>query len=141
MQSKELVMNWGGLRKPELRKGPLLLLLLPQIKSNRCKRGFLTKLRDQSALYKASASDSAAYRAAQLGITTEAAPLIAAIKQQEEATRRDAEQKRLAAISARGLKDAIKQLGAEERAAAQATKAQENADLSAATAKKISFNA
>ncbi|MBO1563048.1 phage tail tape measure protein [Yersinia pseudotuberculosis] len=105
-------------------------------KATDAKEAFLTKLRDQSALYKASASDSAAYRAAQLGITTEAAPLIAAIKQQEEATRRDAEQKRLAAISARGLKDAIKQLGAEERAAAQATKAQENADLSAATAKE-----
>ncbi len=105
-------------------------------KKQQMQKRLFNKLRDQSALYKASASDSAAYRAAQLGITTEAAPLIAAIKQQEEATRRDAEQKRLAAISARGLKDAIKQLGAEERAAAQATKAQENADLSAATAKE-----
>ncbi|HIC9437237.1 TPA: phage tail tape measure protein, partial [Yersinia enterocolitica] len=99
------------------------------------KEAFLAKLRDQNALFKASASDSATYRAAQLGITSEAAPMIASIRQQEEATRRDAEQKKLASIAARGLKDSIKQLEAEERAATQATKAQEAADISAAAAK------
>lgn len=61
--------------------------------------------------------------------------MIAAIKQQEDTTRRDAEQKKLAAIAARGLKESIKQLEAEERAATQATKAQEAADISAAAAK------
>lgn len=104
-------------------------------KATEAKEAFLAKLRDQNALYKASASDSATYRAAQLGITSEAAPMIAAIRQQEEATRRDAEQKKLASIAARGLKDSIKQLEAEERAATQATKAQEAADISAAAAK------
>lgn len=104
-------------------------------KATEAKEAFLAKLRDQNALFKASASDSATYRAAQLGITAEAAPMIAAIKQQEDATRRDAEQKKLASIAARGLKDSIKQLEAEERAAAQATKAQEAADISAAAAK------
>ncbi|ENG6270024.1 phage tail tape measure protein [Yersinia enterocolitica] len=104
-------------------------------KATEAKEAFLAKLRDQNALYKASASDSATYRAAQLGITSEAAPMIAAIRQQEEATRRDAEQKKLAAIAARGLKESIKQLEAEERAATRATKAQEAADISAAAAK------
>ncbi|CQJ12620.1 phage tail protein [Yersinia mollaretii] len=104
-------------------------------KAAEAKEAFLAKLRDQNALFKASASDSATYRAAQLGITSEAAPMIAAIRQQEEATRRDAEQKKLASIAARGLKDSIKQLEAEERAATQATKAQEAADISAAAAK------
>ncbi|EOV0793238.1 hypothetical protein AB8898_20080 [Yersinia enterocolitica] len=104
-------------------------------KATEAKEAFLAKLRDQNALFKASASDSATYRAAQLGITAEAAPMIAAIRQQEEATRRDAEQKKLASIAARGLKDSIKQLEAEERAAIQATKAQEAADISAAAAK------
>ncbi|HHH0378797.1 TPA: phage tail tape measure protein [Yersinia enterocolitica] len=104
-------------------------------KATEAKEAFLAKLRDQNALFKASASDSATYRAAQLGITAEAAPMIAAIKQQEDATRRDAEQKKLAAIAARGLKESIKQLEAEERAATQATKAQEAADISAAAAK------
>lgn len=101
----------------------------------------LTKLRDQSALYKASASDSAAYRAAQLGITTEAAPLIAAIKQQEEATRRDAEQKRLAAISARGLKDAIKQLGLKNAQRRRQLKRRKTLTYLRLQQKKISFNA
>lgn len=104
-------------------------------KATEAKEAFLAKLRDQNALFKASASDSATYRAAQLGITAEAAPMITAIKQQEEATRRDAEQKKLAAIAARGLKESIKQLEAEERAAILATKAQEAADISAAAAK------
>ncbi|EKN3563072.1 phage tail tape measure protein [Yersinia enterocolitica] len=104
-------------------------------KAAEAKEAFLAKLRDQNALFKASASDSATYRAAQLGITSEAAPMIASIRQQEEATRRDAEQKKLASIAARGLKDSIKQLEAEERAATQATKAQEAADISAAAAK------
>lgn len=105
-------------------------------KATEAKEAFLAKLRDQNALFKASASDSATYRAAQLGITAEAAPMITAIKQQEEATRRDAEQKKLAAIAARGLKESIKQLEAEERAAIQATKAQEAADKAATDAKE-----
>ncbi|WP_447888818.1 hypothetical protein [Serratia fonticola] len=53
------------------------------------KDALLSKLREQTTLYKASASEVAAYRAAQLGITQEAAPLIAAMRQQEEVTRRE----------------------------------------------------
>lgn len=101
------------------------------------KESFLAKLREQNALYKASSSDSAAYRAEQLGLTKEAAPLIASLREQEDATKRATEQKKLAAISARSLKESIKQLEAEERAAALATKAQEAADRSATSAKEV----
>ncbi|WP_025118788.1 MULTISPECIES: phage tail tape measure protein [unclassified Serratia (in: enterobacteria)] len=90
------------------------------------KEAFLSKLQAQSALYKASASDAAAYRAAQLGISQEAAPLIAAMRQQEEATRREADQKRAAAIASRGLKDALKEQEAAERSAAAETKRAES---------------
>lgn len=83
------------------------------------KESFLAKLRDQNALYKTSASEAAEYRAAQMGITQEAALLIAALRQQEDATRRDAEQKRLSAQSSRVLKQAIAELEAAERSAAQ----------------------
>lgn len=71
------------------------------------KESFLAKLREQNALYKASFSDSAAYRAEHLGPTKEAAPLIASLREQEDATKRAAEQKKLAAISARSLKESI----------------------------------
>ncbi|MFT2788850.1 phage tail tape measure protein [Serratia sp. T13T92] len=86
------------------------------------KEAFLTKLQAQSALYKASASDAAAYRAAQLGISQEAAPLIAQMQAQERALIRDAEQKRAAAIAARGLKQALAEQEAAERAVAMETK-------------------
>ncbi|OKP17065.1 phage tail tape measure protein [Serratia fonticola] len=90
------------------------------------KEAFLSKLQAQSALYKASASDAAAYRAAQLGISQEAAPLIAAMRQQEEAVRREADQKRAAAIASRGLKEALKEQEAAERSAAAETKRAES---------------
>lgn len=100
------------------------------------KESFISKLQEQTSLYKATASESAAYRAELLGISKEAAPLISLLQQQEEATRKDAEQKRIAAIAAKGLKDSIKQLEAEERAALKATKEQERADRSALAAKE-----
>ncbi|UAN43836.1 phage tail tape measure protein [Serratia sp. JSRIV001] len=90
------------------------------------KEAFLSKLQAQSALYKASASDAAAYRAAQLGISQEAAPLIAAMRQQEEAVRREADQKRAAAIASRGLKEALKEQEAAERSAVAETKRAES---------------
>jgi len=90
------------------------------------KEAFLSKLQAQSALYKASASDAAAYRAAQLGISQEAAPLIAAMRQQEEAVRREVDQKRAAAIASRGLKEALKEQEAAERSAAAETKRAES---------------
>ncbi|WP_260523947.1 phage tail tape measure protein [Serratia sp. PL7] len=90
------------------------------------KEAFLSKLQAQSELYKASAADAAAYRAAQLGISQEAAPLIAAMRQQEEAVRREADQKRAAAIASRGLKEALKQQEAAERSAAAETKRAES---------------
>lgn len=94
------------------------------------KEAFLSKLQAQSTLYKASASDAAAYRAAQLGISQEAAPLIAAMREQEEATRREADQKRAAAIAARGLKEALKEQEAAERSAAAETRRNESAQSS-----------
>ncbi|MGG4623398.1 phage tail tape measure protein [Serratia odorifera] len=81
------------------------------------KNAFLQKLRDQNALFRSSASESAAYRASQLGISQEAAPLIESLRQQEAATRREADQKRAAAIAARGLKAALAEQEAAERAA------------------------
>ncbi|WP_241169411.1 phage tail tape measure protein [Serratia marcescens] len=81
------------------------------------KIAFLQKLRDQNALFRSSASESAAYRASQLGISQEAAPLIESLRQQEVATRREADQKRAAAIAARGLKAALAEQEAAERAA------------------------
>lgn len=83
------------------------------------KEAFLQKLRDQGALFRASASDAAAYRAQQLGISQEAAPLVAAIRDQEIALRRQADQKRAAEIASRGLKAALKEQEVAERAAAQ----------------------
>lgn len=100
------------------------------------KESFISKLQEQTSLYKATASESAAYRAELLGISKEAAPLISLLQQQEDATRKDAEQKRIAAIAAKGLKDSIKQLEAEERAALKATQEQERADRTAAAAKE-----
>lgn len=82
------------------------------------KEAFLQKLREQSALYKASAIDAAEYRAQQLGITQEAAPLISAMRDQEAALRREADQKRAAEIASRGLKAALKEQEAAERAVA-----------------------
>ncbi|WP_260524127.1 phage tail tape measure protein [Serratia sp. PL7] len=90
------------------------------------KEAFLSKLQAQNELYKASSSDAAAYRAAQLGISQEAAPLIAAMRQQEEAVRREADQKRAAAIASRGLKEALKEQEAAERSAAAETKRAES---------------
>lgn len=94
--------------------------------STAAKDALLSKLREQTTLYKASASEVAAYRAAQLGIAQEAAPLIAAMRQQEEATRREAEQKRAAAIASRGLKEAIKEQEAAERSQALETRRAES---------------
>ncbi|MFV8951973.1 phage tail tape measure protein [Serratia fonticola] len=94
------------------------------------KDALLSKLREQSTLYKASASEVAAYKAAQLGISQEAAPLIAAMREQEEATRREADQKRAAAIAARGLKEALKEQEAAERSAAAETRRNESAQSS-----------
>lgn len=94
--------------------------------STAAKDALLSKLREQTTLYKASASEVAAYRAAQLGIAQEAAPLIAAMRQQEEATRREAEQKRAAAIASRGLKEALKEQEAAERSQALETRRAES---------------
>ncbi|NYA45726.1 phage tail tape measure protein [Serratia fonticola] len=94
--------------------------------STAAKDALLSKLREQTTLYKASASEVAAYRAAQLGIAQEAAPLIAAMRQQEETTRREAEQKRAAAIASRGLKEALKEQEAAERSQALETRRAES---------------
>ncbi|MEX3004232.1 phage tail tape measure protein [Serratia fonticola] len=95
-------------------------------KATAAQSSFLDSLREKNALYQASASDAAAYRAAQLGISQEAAPLIAAMLQQEEAVRREADQKRAAMIASRGLKEALKEQEAAERSAAAETKRAES---------------
>ncbi|WP_198138840.1 phage tail length tape measure family protein, partial [Erwinia typographi] len=86
---------------------------------------FLSKLGEQSALFRASKADAAEYRAAQLGISEQAAPLIASLREQERAIAREADQKRAAAISSRGLREAIAQQEAAERAEAAELKRSE----------------
>ncbi|WP_413724648.1 phage tail tape measure protein [Sodalis sp. RH16] len=87
------------------------------------KAAFIARLQDQVATYGLSKSALMEYKAAQLGITEEAAPLIASIQAQEAAEAKAADQRSAAAIAARGLRDAIKQMEAEERQAAAATAA------------------
>ncbi|PRD13972.1 phage tail tape measure protein [Pantoea coffeiphila] len=81
-------------------------------------KAFLRTLTDQTATFRASKSDLAEYRAALLGISEEAEPLIAQLREQERAVGREADQKRAAIIAARGLKQALAEQEAAERAAA-----------------------
>lgn len=77
----------------------------------------IQSLNSQAVTFRASKSEVAEYRAAQLGISEQAAPIIASIREQEKALEREANQKRIAAIQSKSLKQAIKEMEAAERAA------------------------
>lgn len=85
-------------------------------------KAFLQSLTDQAAAFKSSKADIAEYRAAQLGISQQAAPVIARLREQEQAITREADQKRAAAIAARGLKQALAEQESAERAVAAESK-------------------
>lgn len=77
----------------------------------------IQSLNSQAATFRASKSEVAEYRAAQLGISEQAAPIIASLREQEKALERESNQKRIAAIQSKSLKQAIKEMEAAERAA------------------------
>lgn len=81
-------------------------------------KSFLQSLNDQAAAFKSSKADIAEYRAAQMGISQQAAPIIARLREQEQAVAREADQKRAAAIASRGLKQALAEQESAERAVA-----------------------
>lgn len=81
-------------------------------------KSFLQSLNDQAATFKSSKADIAEYRAAQMGISQQAAPIIARLREQEQAVAREADQKRAAAIASRGLKQALAEQESAERAVA-----------------------
>lgn len=81
-------------------------------------KSFLQSLNDQVVAFKSSKADIAEYRAAQMGISQQAAPIIARLREQEQAVAREADQKRAAAIASRGLKQALAEQESAERAVA-----------------------
>ncbi|MEL4885720.1 phage tail tape measure protein [Pectobacterium betavasculorum] len=85
-------------------------------------KSFLQSLNDQAAAFKSSKADIAEYRAAQMGISQQAAPVIARLREQEKAVAREADQKRAAAIASRGLKRVLAELETAERAVAAESK-------------------
>lgn len=86
---------------------------------------FLRSITDQAATFRASKADMAEYRAAQMGIAEEAAPVIARLREQERAVQQEAAQRQIAASQSRMLKQVIAELEAAERAeAAEAQRAQ-----------------
>lgn len=82
---------------------------------------FLNSLQQQSAVIGKSKIEILEMKAAQMGLTAEAAPYIASLRQQEIAQQRDADQKQAAAIATRGLKQAIAEMEREQAQAAAAT--------------------
>jgi len=86
---------------------------------------FLRSITDQAATFRASKADMAEYRAAQMGIAEEAAPVIARLREQERAVQEEAAQRQIAASQSRMLRQVIAELEAAERAeAAEAQRAQ-----------------
>lgn len=67
------------------------------------KDSFLRKMHEQVFLYGATKTEMLAYKAAQMGISREAAPIIAQMKKQEERTARLASEQKQAAQAAREL--------------------------------------
>lgn len=76
-------------------------------------QSFLRSLQEQSATYGKSTSEILAYRAAQLGVTQQAAPLIEKIRQEEEALKKSAVAQRGAAGAAGLHSQAMRQLPAQ----------------------------
>lgn len=87
---------------------------------------FLRSITDQAATFRASKADMAEYRAAQMGIAEEAAPVIARLREQERAVQQEAAQRQIAAQQSRMLKEAIAELEATERAEAAELRRNQN---------------
>lgn len=86
---------------------------------------FLKSITDQAATFRASKADIAEYRAAQMGIAEQAAPVIAQLREQERVVQEEANQRKIAAMQSRMLKQAIAELDAAQRAeAAEVQRAQ-----------------
>lgn len=86
---------------------------------------FITSLKNQSQAIGKSKADFLEMQAAQRGLSAESAPYISALREQERAVAREADQKRAAAIASRGLREAIAQQEAAERAEAAELKRSE----------------
>nr|WP_154325038.1 phage tail tape measure protein [Pantoea sp. 201603H] len=86
---------------------------------------FINSLKNQSQVIGKSKADILEMQAAQRGLSAESAPYISALREQERAVAREADQKRAAAIASRGLREAIAQQEAAERAEASELKRSE----------------
>lgn len=87
---------------------------------------FLKTITDQAATFRASKADIAEYRAAQMGISEQAAPVIAQLREQERAVQQEARQRQIAASQSRMLRQAIAEMEAAERAEAAELKRNQN---------------
>jgi lambda family phage tail tape measure protein len=87
---------------------------------------FVESLRNQALAIGKSRAEMLELKAAQMGLLQETAPYIAALKAQETATVQDAENKKVSAIQARIVKDAIAELEAAERAEASEVQRAQN---------------
>lgn len=87
---------------------------------------FLASITDQAATFRASKADLAEYRAAQMGIAEEAAPVIARLREQERAVQQEAAQRQIAASQSRMVKQAIAEMEAAERAEAAELRRNQN---------------
>ncbi|WP_318387714.1 phage tail tape measure protein [Enterobacter sp.] len=88
---------------------------------------FLKSISDQAATFRASKADIAEYRAAQMGIAEQAAPVIAQLREQERAVQQEAAQRQMAASQSRMLKQAIAEMEAAERSEAAELRRAESA--------------
>ncbi|WP_051937013.1 phage tail tape measure protein [Erwinia sp. 9145] len=82
---------------------------------------FVKSLQNESVAIGKSRSELLELKAAQMGLSAQAAPYIVQIRNQELAQAREADQKRAAAIAAKGLKQALAEQEAAERALAVET--------------------
>ncbi|WP_194206808.1 phage tail tape measure protein [Superficieibacter sp. 1612_C1] len=87
---------------------------------------FVESLRNQALAIGKSRAEMLELKAAQMGLLQETAPYIAALKAQEAATVQDAENKKVSAMQARIVKDAIAELEAAERAEASEVQRAQN---------------
>ncbi|WP_312268049.1 phage tail tape measure protein [Pseudescherichia sp.] len=87
---------------------------------------FVESLRNQAQAIGKSRAELLELKATQMGLSQETAPYIAALKEQEAATARDAANKRVAAQQSRMLKEAIAELEATERAEAAELRRNQN---------------
>ncbi|WP_253378486.1 phage tail tape measure protein [unidentified bacterial endosymbiont] len=87
-------------------------------KAQAANKNFIDTLGTQVSTFRATKADLAEYRAAQMGLSEQAAPLIAQLREQERAVQSEANQRRIAASQSRAMKKAIAEMEAAERAEA-----------------------